>query len=357
MRRKPTIGEVAKVANVAASTVSRVLNGGYASPEVKAKVQKVVRDLGYSPSPTARNLKMGRTGIIGVVVETIEGAWFNQLLAGIEEEVVEEKRSIALGSLKLHGDYDSSVVQAWIHERRIDGLILARAGKTERALVRAAAKNNIPLAFVGPDESFDVGQTFRTRNAEAGREVVEHLIALGHQTIAFAGGPNDSIDTLQRLDGVREGLDAHGLRLQQRHVWFGADYMPARGIEYAQRWLRLKPSSAPTAVVTGNDSMALGFMRTVLSAGRRVPQDVAVAGFDGIPEGALFWPGLTTAEQQTRLIGRHACESILKQLKEPLQKGQSAIFEYPTTLQIRESTVPRAGDAGSSTRRPRRAAG
>src|SRR5262245_50488768 len=126
VKRKTTIVEVAERARVAFSTVSRVLNGGYASAEVRVRVEQAAKDLGYTPSSIARNLKMGRQGCIGVVVESSQSSWFTQVLGGIEEALEEKTVSALLGSLALRGRYDSSTVSRWITERRVDGLIFAR---------------------------------------------------------------------------------------------------------------------------------------------------------------------------------------------------------------------------------------
>lgn len=339
MMERPTISEVARVANVAASTVSRVLNGGYASASVKARVEKVMRDLRYTPSPTARNLKTGHTGILGVVVENSQGAWFTQLLGGIEEELVKRKVSIAFVSLNLHGRYDASAARAWVNERRIDGLVFARAGATERPLVRLAAKALLPMAFVGPDETFTTGHTFKARNREAGCAVAEHLLELGHTRIAYFGGPKESVDARERLRGIQEVVQAARISLNKRDVGFGKDYTPESGMAYAEKWLKLPRAQAPTAVVLGNDAMALGFLRTVQAAGARIPDDVSVVGFDGIPESGLCWPGLTTASQPTRAMGIAACKSLFHQIENP-EEAQTSVTEFPTELIVRESTGP-----------------
>src|SRR5262245_16925739 len=139
-RRRSTIIEVAARANVAFSTVSRVLNGGYARPEVRARGEQAARDLNYTPSPIARNLKTGRQGCIGVVVESSQCSWFTQVLGGIEEALADKTVSALLGSLNLRGSYDSSMIERWIADRRVDGLIFARCTKREEGLV-AQARN------------------------------------------------------------------------------------------------------------------------------------------------------------------------------------------------------------------------
>ncbi len=337
--RRPTIIEVADRAKVAVSTVSRVLNGGYASAAAKTRVAKAVKELGYTPSTTARNLKMGLTGSIGVVVETSQGSWFLQLLGGIEQELAEHRSSLLLGSLALHGKYNLNVVMSWIKERRVDGLIFARPGKPERPLVTAAHRAGFPMVFVAADENFRQGPVFRTRNSDAGADIAEHLVKLGHRRIAFVGGPRASIDTMNRLEGLKAGLKAAGLQLLASNTVFAETYSHEGGIAYAEKWLKLSSKRAPTAVVLANDSLAMGFMRTVQQGGAQIPRDLSVVGFDGVPEGGLCWPGLTTAAQPTQALGRAACQTLLRLMQAP-ELAQNTAVELPMSLLIRESTGP-----------------
>jgi len=337
---KPTISTVAERARVAPTTVSRVLNGGYVSAEVRSRVQKVIRDLGYVPSSTARSLKYGRKGCIGVVVESVHGPWFMGLLAGIEEELAKKRISVMLGGLKPGGKYDSSTVASWLDERRIDGLIFARYTKRERSLFEAARDAEIPISFICPDESVGRGFTVRCRNVEAGRTVATHLLELGHRRIAFSGGPKNSIDSTDRLRGLEEQLAlANAPALRAEDTAFGSAYDPEAGIRAAQDFLRRPVAQRPTAVVLGNDTMALAFMRELLRSGLRIPEDVSVVGFDGVEEGARFWPSLTTVAQPMHTLGSTACRVLLERIEEPEHDIVTTV-EHPMELVARESTGP-----------------
>jgi len=337
MRQKPTIAQVAEQAQVATSTVSRVLNGGYASPEVKTRVRQVIRDLGYTPSLTARNLKLGRTGIIGVVVETSQSAWFTELLGGIEERLADERTSLVLGSLSPRGQYQPGSVWSWIRERRVDGLIFARPSADERALVDAAKSAGLAFACISPEQDFSENTTLSAMNCAAGRELARHLGALGHERVAFFGGRENSLAMQDRLTGLVEGLRAQGLTLTDARFAERAD--GAAGAEHARYWLSLDPGAAPTAAVLGNDSMALGFMCAVQQRGIVIPDQLSVTGFEGLPEAARYWPGLTTMAEPLRQMGSDACELVLGELRagEVEAAGSKA---YAMHLVTRESTGP-----------------
>jgi DNA-binding LacI/PurR family transcriptional regulator len=338
-KRRATILEVAKLANVAFSTVSRVMNGGGASHQVRERVQRAARELGYTPSSTARNLKMGRTGCIGVIVESSQGSWFTEVLGGIEEALSESAGSaLLLSSLALRGHYTSAPVSTWIAERRVDGLIFARCTRREAALVEGARAARIPMVFVAPDEHFGAGPVFVSRNADAARALGEHLIGLGHRRFGFLGGPETSADVRERLRGLEEALAARGLRVDEAHRAFAGSYVREAGVSFARRWLELPRAGAPTAVVCANDLLAIAFMRTVLQRRVAIPDELSVVGFDGVAEGALYWPGLTTARQSSHDMGAAACRSLLATIE-----GQSAgevRVELATEIVVRESSGP-----------------
>ena len=348
MSRRPDIAEVAKHAKVSKSTVSRVINGGYASAEVKARVAKVIAKLGYTPWTTARNFSLGRAGCFGLVMEDSQSEWITQILGGIEEELTAKHISLLVGSLVLKGSYDATTVLSWVRERRVDGLIFTRSGRRERPVVEAARKAKLALALIAPDESFKSGVVLRSNNTVAGSEVGGHLYQLGHRRIAFIGGPKESLDSQQRFEGLERGLSAHKVKLLPSNVMFAPRYHADEGKAYAEKWLRMARNRAPTAVVLANDIMALGFMRTLHAQGVGIPKDVSVVGFDDIPAASLFWPGLTTVRQQMRAMGAAACRSLLSALSE--EQPERSSLEFPMDLIVRQSTgpVPRAHGSAAS---------
>jgi LacI family transcriptional regulator len=342
-KHRPTIAMVAKQAGVAVSTVSRYLNGGYVSQAVRARLRLVTNQLGYVPSVTARNLSTGRQGCIGVVVGNSQDLWFTQLLAGIEEELSERHTSLMLASLRLRGHYDASTVFNWLSEHRVDGLIFARSFRKERPLLAAAIEEQLPVVVVAPDEPVAQSQVVRCDNRTGGILVADHLASLGHTRVAFAGGPFESVDSRDRLEGLREGLGARGITLHPDHVSFCGSYEASAGAEFARTFLKQKPDV--TALVLGNDALALGFMRIALQRGVRIPGDLSVVGFDGVPEGARVWPGLTSVTQPMRDMGRTACRKLLLRIAEPAVELDTV--EYQMELIVRESTGRAGGQNGA----------
>jgi LacI family transcriptional regulator len=333
-RRKPTIATVAQHAGVAVSTVSRFLNGHYVSKKARARLAEVIEELGYVRSVTARNLSLGLRGCVGVVVDSSQDLWFTQLLAGIEEELSTRDTSLMLASLELSGRYDPRIVQQWVRERRVDGVILVKSQRRERALVHECIEA-VPTVMIAPDEAVANAHLVRCDNRAAGAAVAHHLANLGHKRIAFAGGPEHSVDTRQRLLGLKEVLEERGTRLDPKRISFCPSYEADAGCQFANEILKTQFDF--TALVTGNDAIALGFMRVAQQHGIRIPERLSVVGFDNIPEGALLWPGLTTVAQPTRDMGRAACQKLFEAIADP---GEQQVLVYPVDLVVRESTAP-----------------
>ena len=343
MPKKPTIATVAAEAGVAVSTVSRYLNGHYVSAPVQARLSEVIATLGYSRSWTARNLSLGRRGCIAVVVDSSADPWFVQLLTGIEEELSTRDTGLMLASLELRGQYDPSLVFSWIRDRRVDGLVIAKSQRRERALLKAAVEAQLPTVIIAPDEISTDVQVVRCNNVAAGTTVAAHLAGLGHRKIGFAGGPEHSIDSKHRLRGLRDELARRGIQMESRDIFVCGSYTSDAGAEFARRFFDERASGTDiTALVLANDALAFGFMRVALQRGVRMPQDLSIVGFDGLPHGALFCPALTTVSQPMRDMGRVACCRLFEAIEDP---GRVETTEFPMALIERESTGPVAGAA------------
>ena len=332
--KRPTIRIVAAKAGVAVSTVSRYLNDDSVSPRMKARLSRVIESLGYKPSRTARNLSLGLKGCIGVVVDSIQDPWFTQLLTGMEEELQSRDTSLMLLSLELRDSYDPAIAFEWIDERRVDGLIIAKCHRRDKPLVAAAMDAQLPIVAVAPDETLAGVAVVRADNIAAGRALGAHLAELGHTRVAFAGGPRVSVESRHRLQGLREELGTRGIRMREEDISFRASYEAEEGAVFAAAFL--EQPVRPTAVVLGNDALAIGFIRAAQQRGIHVPDDLSVAAFDGIPEGARSWPGLTTMAQPMREMGRDACRRLFTAITAAQERA--TVQQYSMTLVVREST-------------------
>ena len=334
MRKKPTIATVAAKAGVAVSTVSRYLNGHYVSRDVRARLSTIIDQLGYSRSWTARNLSLGRRGSIGVVVDSSDDPWFVQLLKGIEEELSMRDTSLMLCSTALHKTYDPRIVFQWIRDHRVDGLIVAKAQRRDRTLFRRAVKAQLPVVAVVPDENVPDADVLRSNNLAGGALVADHLVNLGHRHIAFAGGPKHSIDSKHRLRGLQEQLANRGATLASDHIYSCDSFEFDSGTAFAEQFLS-RPLDV-TALVMANDALAFGFMHFALRRGVKIPEELSLVGFDGLPEGALVYPALTTVAQPMQEMGRVACQRLLELLGTPRRLEK---IEFPMLLVVRESTT------------------
>lgn len=323
---------------MAVSTVSRYLNGHYVSAPVQARLSEVIATLGYSRSWTARNLSLGRRGCIGVAVDFSADPWFVQVLTGIEEGLSTQDTGLMLSSLELRGQYDPSLVFSWIQNRRIDGLVIAKSQRRERALLKAAVEAQLPTVIIAPDEIANDVQVIRCNNTAGGAFAAAHLATLGHRRIAFAGGPPHSIDSKHRLRGLRDELGRRGIPLPAEWVFTCGSYSSDAGGQFARDFFESRVDV--TAVVLANDALAFGFMRVAQQRGVRMPCDLSIVGFDGLPQGELFCPALTTVSQPMREMGRVACSRLFEAIDAP---GRIETTEFPMTLIERESTGPAPG--------------
>lgn len=330
-KKAPTIRTVAAKAGVGVGTVSRVLNGGPVSPELVEKVTRAVAALGFTPHPAARGLANRQSYTIGLVVNSIRGSWFSELISGVEEALLPSRRNVVIGTLRLTGKYDASVIHAWLQERRVDGILFVRCSKRELPLLEAASAKRIPVALIAPDARGEALFEVHAQNVIGGELAAKHLWDLGHRSVAFLGGPKVSRDTQERLKGVKNVFRKLGGQVDP--IWFASNYYTDGGVEVVEEFLALK--RRPTAVICASDALALGFAKAILDAGLRIPDDVSLVGFDSSPEGEMFWPGLTSVAQPSREMAKAACEALVAHID---GKAAAAKVDFEMNLCVRDST-------------------
>lgn len=337
--RPPTIHDVAARAGVSTATVSRILSGVLAGrPETRARVLTAVADLGYRPSGVARSLKLGSTGILGLIVTDILNPFYPELVRAIEDAA----RSSELAVVLCNGQEDADREAAYLEllaERRVDGVVIASGSLSERH-GRWLADAPLPVVLVNCRLADGSRPAILTDNRAAARVAAEHLLGLGHRRIGHITGRPVDAATEDRLAGVRDAIAAAGLSRDDLIVIEGDGH--AAGGERAMYRLReLAPDV--TAVACYNDLTAIGAMEALRRQGLRVPRDMSVVGFDNIGLATLVDPPLTTVAQDIGTMARWA----LDRLREAIGRngrtdgtGGSQEMVLPVRLVVRGSTGP-----------------
>lgn len=329
----PTIYDVAREAGVSPSTVSRALSRpGRVSYETAERIRLVAAELGYHTKSITRTLPDRTTKMLGLVVADIANPVFLGMIRGAERTARELDYSILLAETQENERYELQLLERIIPV--VDGIILG-ASRLADVDIRRLAKQ-IPLVVLNRQ----VGQvtSVSSDNLRAVKRAVEHLGELGHATITYLAGPENSWSDGVRWRGLREA--SLELDLRVRRV---GPYVPSikGGAQAVQEWMEHRTS----AVLAYNDLMAIGFMRQLALNGVDVPRDVSVIGFDNISEASLIRPRLTTMAAPQVTLGATAVNHLLRQRRQPVDQGDPVLL--PVRLMVRESTGPASSDSTS----------
>lgn len=331
-----SIKDIARVTNVSYSTVSRALNNSpRVKPATRKEIQRVAAEMGYFPSAIARSLVTRRTNTIGVVVTTITDLFFAEVIRGIEEQAVTVGYSVILTNSECQPDRELAAIQA-LRSRRVDGIILvaACADRERKERLLRSTETNLPIVIINNVHAEHIGYSIETDNLAGGQEATRHLIDLGHQRIAHISGPPGEWDGVERQQGYEQALRSAGLPVDPALIVRG-DNRPAGGLAAAQQLLALP--APPTAIFCYNDTTALGVMRAIHAADRRIPEDISIVGFDDIALASYFEPPLTTIAQPKREMGAKAVQMVL----DLIEGVEVADCVLPSRLVVRQSTAPR----------------
>ena len=325
---------MARQAGVSTATVSRVLAGiGRARPETAAAVNAAVTALGYRPSGVARSLRTQRTRTFGLIVSDVQNPFFPELVRAADDAARAIDYSILLGSAAFDEARAVHYLDLMV-DRRVDGIIVA-SSQISDASWRWLIASPVPVIVVNAEPPDGRVAAIASDNEGGSRRAVEHLIGLGHRRIGYLRGPQSFTAARARLDGFEAACAAAGLDPATTPV-ARTDGQVDGGALAAGRLLGEHP--AVTAIAAYNDLTAIGALRALRSAGRRVPDDVSVIGFDDVAAASWVVPGLTTIAQQKAEMGRLAVESLVRALDGG--RFPPTVIRLATALRIRESTGP-----------------
>jgi LacI family transcriptional regulator len=305
-----TIREVADAAGVSIATVSRVLNNTphHVSEGTRQRILTVADEMGYRPNLAARSLRTERSSTIGIITDNIDSPHTTMMIRGIQDRVKEEGYICVV----ISADWDPKNEREAIHDlasRSIDGIIFAETW--HRSANEILELSNKPFVFVHRQFASEHPYSVTPDEIYGARLATGHLVDLGHRRIAYINGPVEFYASSDRLRGYAEELAEHGIAYDPALVTRG-DWQVESGYAGAVELLAAEPR--PTAIFAGNDLMAAGAMYAIFDAGLRVPQDVALVGYDNREIARIFRPSLTTVTLPLYGMGQASAQMLLDML-------------------------------------------
>jgi len=326
-----TIRDVAALAGVSHQTVSRVINNSeHVKPETRQRVEDAIRELKYSPNAVARSMARGRTFTLACFSPNLTDFTYASFIEGAELEARRQGYFLLTASAP-NAETFATLVNQLLASRRTEGLLVITP-KVEPYHVRIP--RYVSAVFIGANPKLDWIASVTLDDENAGYMATEHLIQLNHTHIAQITGPMAEESSQGRMRGYQAALNAAGIPLQRRLIYEG-DWSATSGYMAVQDFL--EQENAPSAIFAQNDRMAVGAIRALRDAGRHVPKDISVIGFDDMPLASYFDPPLTTILQDTYRMGREAACQLISSIEKPDNPCRQLCVE--PKLIVRQSTT------------------
>lgn len=346
-----TIREVAREAAVSVATVSRVLTGkGPVRKETQRRIRRAAERLRYVPHGAARSLITRQTRTLGVLLPDLFGEFFSEIIRGVDTTARRSGYHLLVSGS--HSDRAETEAMLRAMRGRVDGLIVL-SSDLDAKTIESHLPHKLPVVLLGSRRNGGGVHTIDMDNFGGARAMTRHLLALGHRRIAFVTGPPTNRDAAERLRGFRDAMSSAGHASQGPEVI--GDFREEGGYRAAGRLLRAR--RRPSAVFAANDSMAIGLLSAFRERGLRIPEDIALAGFDDIPIARFTTPPLSTVHVSIAELGVIAARRLLQVLE---GKDAGAVHEtFAAKLVVRRScgaagTVERAARSAPPTRKAKK---
>ncbi|WP_066193287.1 MULTISPECIES: LacI family DNA-binding transcriptional regulator [Gracilibacillus] len=320
-----TLKDVAREANVSVSTVSYAINGSnLISKGTRDKVLQVANELGYHPNGNAKNLKKNKSDIIGLFLSGFKGPFFNEMLEGIQNEVERNGYEMVVCA--------SSDMHRLLKERYVGGAIILNYHIPDD-LLQVLATEKYPFVVLDREIDHPHIEQILLPNKKGINHAIDHLVENGHQRIGFIAGSKESFDGEKRLEGFGEALQRHQLPFDRQDI-IRADFTEVSGLLSMKAYLKDR-KDYPTAFVSANDEMAMGAIKALQQEGFKVPEDIAMVGFDDIELAKHFQPALSTIRVQQKEWGEISARTLFQMINKEERQQPTTI---PIELVVRQST-------------------
>lgn len=334
--KRASLKDVATRAGVGLGTASRVINGNRnVKPVTREKVLKAIEELNYRPNNIARSLKINATRSLGVLLTDLKSGFDTEIVRGIESEAGKKNYSIFLTNTNKERSRMISCIENFV-EKNVDGIIII-GGEITEEFYADIRQFHIPLITVSCESNIEPEEQYASiaiDNEQAAYEVVEYFIKKKHKRIAMISGEKDEINAgIPRIKGYQRALSKYGISFKKEYLIEG-NYTFAAGYEAAKQFLAI--SERPTAIFAASDAMAIGAEKALLEAGIKIPEEIAVFGFDGLDFAEYVHPSLSTVVQPRYEMGILAMQRMFEFLNGKNNGNSKVIMKH--SLAIRESS-------------------
>ncbi len=325
-----TIKDIARLANVSHTTVSRALNDSpLINPKTKQRIQTIAKELHYSPNYSAKSLVLDRSYNIGLFFSTLHSGttsgFFHEIVRGVNA-VVKDRYNLVVKGIDEYKDFRG------ITPKSFDGIIVMSQSAQDDPFIGHALARGIPVVVLNRHVENAAITNILSDDREGSRSMVEYLIKSGHRRIAIIEGKRGFSSTQLRKEGYLQALSRYGIPALREYQAQG-DYDFASGYTAMRQLLLLEKK--PTAVFCSNDDMAVGAMKAIAEQGMKVPDDISVAGFDENRFSAFLSPALTTVKRPLERISRKGAETLLEAMEHKQMRKRTLYMN--TELVIRQS--------------------